>query len=112
MAKKKKPRPRRNYEELSAHGSLQESIKAAISNPERTEPFVQDEIIKIMKSRMAYKYPANWLTITFEELCEILPDLTREEIVLALQGMRDIHIIDTPKGLLKFPEHYFIERQF
>ena len=46
-------------------------------------------------------------SILISDLCFLLPAYSREDIVSALQAMKDMKTLDTATELIYLPKHYF-----
>jgi hypothetical protein len=69
---------------------------------------VSELIIQAIKSSTGYEYSEEGLTITIEGLDELLPDISRHQIVGAIVDMDGVVVIDSHTGAVKFPASYFI----
>jgi hypothetical protein len=107
MANEKKKRTNKYDDKLSIHGSFEDVIKASISNPTRSSEYVQSEIINAIKNRFGYEYSEDGQNITIIGLCELLPELTREEIVSAIVDTNQVKVNDSATGSIHFPAHFF-----
>jgi hypothetical protein len=47
--------------------------------------------------------------ITINELCSLMPDFPKDQIVSALIDMEDIEVTDSHLGGIRIPSHYFSE---
>jgi hypothetical protein len=107
MANDKEKRENKYDDKLSIHGSFEDAIKDAISNPTRSSEYVLSEIMKAIKNRFEYEYSEDGQNITIIGLCELLPELTREEIVFAIVDTNQIEVNDSATGSIHFPAHFF-----
>ena len=69
---------------------------------------VSEQIILAIKNSSGYEYSEEGLTITIEGLDELLPDISRHQIVGAIVDMDGVVVIDSHTGTVKFPASYFI----
>ena len=69
---------------------------------------VSELIIQAIKNSTWYEYSEEGLTITIEGLDELLPDISRHQIVGAIVDMDGVVVIDSHTGVVKFPASYFM----
>ena len=68
---------------------------------------VSEQIIVAIKTSIGYEYSDEGHTITFENLDELLPDISRHLIVGAIVEMEGVEVINSSTGTVHFPSEYF-----
>ncbi len=67
-----------------------------------------EQIIQAIKNSTVYEYSEEGHTITIEGLDELLPNVSRHQIVGAIVDMDGVEVIDSHTGTVRFPAHYFM----
>ncbi len=67
----------------------------------------QEKIIHAIKSGFGYEHSNQGQVTSFEGLQKMIPNLTRSEIILAIQEMDGVEVIDSGNGAIHLPASYF-----
>jgi hypothetical protein len=89
--------------ENPSHRSIDNILRNHLANPDRSIEYVKSEIIRAIREQDSYEYSIHGYTITYEGLCRLLPELTREEIVLAIVDMQQVETLSSEMGTINFP---------